>query len=137
MSGKITRALAAIVRIIGVHDARKPHHKTTEATMSYNEDEQFPKVTIPEEVIEKAKDLFRTFNYPITDSLIEKLKAEYRVNAEKKGDSWSDCSIEFLRAKLHEEFNEVHRAFFYGEGDRAEELIDLILVAAMLHERIT
>lgn len=96
--------------------------------------------------IAQFKNLFRKYDYPVTPKLVNKLLEEYRTNAEEKGDSWrTNCSLGFLVGKLAEEYNEIadeYEALDHRSGNAswdhiAEECLDLILVAAMLHERIT
>jgi hypothetical protein len=73
-------------------------------------------------------------NYPLTLSLICKLKEEYDFNAYSKGDSWFDCSISFLFKKSKEEFNEILNAKTSEETQ--EEILDLILILSMLYEKL-
>ena len=94
-----------------------------------------------ERTMKEVKDLFRRYDYPMTPELFQKLLAEYRANADKKGDSWrSQCSLDFLIGKLAEEYNEITDEWMQVEKPNwtkiAEECLDLILVAAMIHERI-
>lgn len=99
-----------------------------------------------DKLIFEAKDAFKKYDYPISEKLVEKLKAEYRANAEQKGNSWrNNCSLHFLENKLEEEMQEItveydalcHRSGNASWDKIAEECLDLILVASMLHERIT
>lgn len=86
----------------------------------------------------------KKYDYPISDKLIEKLKEEYRQEAIDKGNTWrKDCTIAYLFDKLKEEYLEIEQAHnrdktfaFFAYGYFEAELVDLILVASMLHERL-
>jgi len=58
----------------------------------------------------------------------------------KKGDSWTDCDIEFLITKLKEEFGEVITSIDSEQSpkiskDTIDELVDLANIAMMLRYR--
>jgi len=79
------------------------------------------------------------FDYPLTKQLVKIVEQEYRDEAIDKGNSWrQECGIDYLLEKLEEEFTEVQSAAMRGfpNGVIQAEIVDLILMAAMLHERL-
>ena len=58
----------------------------------------------------------------------------YSEQVEEKGDSFQNVELNFLRAKLSEEFREVCTAI--SDKTEYDEVVDLILVALMLGSRL-
>lgn len=79
------------------------------------------------------------YDYPLSESLIEVLKQEYRDEAIDKRNTWrQDCTLQYLYKKLKEEYYEVveARERNFPDGFIKAELVDMILVASMLYERL-
>jgi len=78
---------------------------------------------------------------PVTDTVENRfigvwvaVLQRYSENSEEKGDSFQDVELNFLRAKLSEEFREVCTAI--SDKTEYDEVVDLILVALMLGSRL-
>jgi hypothetical protein len=65
---------------------------------------------------------------------------KYKSHLAIKGESWRDCSIDSLLAKLVEEYKETIEAFYPASDSKLQsqyaEVIDLIVVSRMLAARL-
>ena len=67
------------------------------------------------------------------DAFVMQMKVVLHRHEKLKGNSWSDCDIQFLENKLKEEFEEYEDANRHSA--KAEELVDIANICMMLYNR--
>jgi len=71
---------------------------------------------------------------PFSEIICDAIK-KYEKHLPKKGESWKTCDLFFLREKIEEEYHEFMDENIFSDKCY-DELLDMILVALMMAQRI-